>query len=338
MFDMSARLETGRGFEGPGTALWAGRLLLLVTGLVVTASVPLLHPDGHDWLVIGVISTAMLALVLATFAPAGHARREPWLLIFPASVILALALLGRLTSASIGSCYLGLFVLCFAYVGAFCPPHAGLLVLVPAAPGYVVAADRWDTDIAIRLGIGMAVWVVLAEVLAALMRRQRQVTELLRDAARTDALTGVGNRRDLDERVAACQPGDTVVICDLDHFKLVNDTLGHAAGDRILRDFGATLVGCLRGDDYAGRYGGDEFVLILADTGAEESRQVLERLRRKWAEAAHHTSFSAGSCTRLPWSSPAEALSAADLALYAAKAAGRDRSLPSQPARPVSAS
>jgi diguanylate cyclase (GGDEF)-like protein len=334
MSEKSARLDPSRLFEGPDTAVWAGRLLLLVTGLVVTTSVPLLHPDRQDWLVIASISTVMLALLLGTFALTWPAEAGLGLLVFPASVVLGLALLGRLTSASIGSCYLGLFVLCFAYVGAFCPPHTGLLVLVPATPGYVLAADRWDADIAIRLGIGMAVWVVLAEVLAALMHRQRQVTALLRHAARTDALTGVGNRRDLDERVAACQPGDTLVMCDLDHFKLVNDTLGHAAGDRILSDFGATLVGCLRGDDYAGRYGGDEFVLILADTGAEEARQVLERLRRKWAETAHHTSFSAGSCTRWPWSTAAESLSAADLALYAAKAAGRDRSLP---ARPVSA-
>jgi diguanylate cyclase (GGDEF)-like protein len=119
-----------------------------------------------------------------------------------------------------------------------------------------------------------------------------------------------------------------LVICDLDHFKRVNDTFGHAAGDKVLHDFGATLLGCLRGDDYAGRYGGEEFVLVLADTGLDESGQVLDRLRRKWSESGHATSFSAGYCLRSGETSPLQDISAADVALYAAKAAGRDRALP----------
>jgi diguanylate cyclase (GGDEF)-like protein len=304
-----------------------GRLLLLVAGLVVACSVGALRPSAADWLVIGAVSLLMLTALLASFLVAWEAMPKSLNFVFPLSVIVGLGSLGGFSTANIGSCYTGLFVLCFAYVGVYLPMHSAYPLAVAAAPAFVASVGGWDAYIQIRLGIAVAIWIILAEVIALLVLRQRQITDLLEQSARVDALTGVGNRRDVDEHVARARTGDTLIVCDLDHFKAVNDTLGHAAGDQVLRDFGAILIGCLRGDDYAGRYGGEEFVLILADTDATESEKVLHRLRHKWAASGNHVTFSAGYSTRLRGLSADVVLATADQALYAAKAAGRDQSV-----------
>jgi diguanylate cyclase (GGDEF)-like protein len=115
------------------------------------------------------------------------------------------------------------------------------------------------------------------------------------------------------------------VICDLDNFKLVNDTFGHAQGDMVLQDFGRILNGALRGDDYAARYGGEEFVLFLSDTDAAQTRDVLIRLHRRWARVQPDVTFSAGYATYRSGMTPMQALEAADQALYMAKESGRNR-------------
>ena len=100
--------------------------------------------------------------------------------------------------------------------------------------------------------------------------------------------------------------------------------MGHAAGDVVLHDFGTVLLGSLRGDDYAARYGGEEFVLVLAETDAAQSVDVLARLRRRWHEVHPEITFSAGYAMSTGRLSPRQLLEAADQAMYAAKAAGRD--------------
>ena len=309
------------------SAVWIGRALLVATGLIVTSSVAALSPSHADWLVIGWISAGMLGVLLLSFVVPWRAVPTSVSFLFPVAVVTAIGALGGLTTPAIGSCYLALFVLCFAYVGIFHPLHFGYALAVVAAPAYLVAQGRWDAYIAIRLAIALIIWILLSEVLALLMRRQHLITGLLEQVALTDGLTGVGTRRDLDTHIDAIGFGDTFVICDLDHFKTVNDTLGHAAGDVILRDFGATLRGCLRGDDYAGRYGGEEFVLILVGTDEGETEQVLDRLRIKWMATGHAITFSAGYATHRSHTAPSGVLGAADAAMYAAKSAGRNRSV-----------
>jgi GGDEF domain-containing protein len=258
-------------------AVQTGRALLLATGVVVTSTVGALHPSHSDWVAVGWISLIMCAVLLGSFIVPWRTIPSGWTGIFPVSAIAAIASLGVFAHPEIGSCYLGLFVLCVAHVGVFQPLHSTFALVAVGAPAYLVVQDRWDAYIAIRLAIACAIWVILGEVLALLMRHQHLITELLQRAALTDVLTGVGTRRDLDNHIEAVGFGDTFVLCDLDNFKRVNDTLGHAAGDAILRDFGTILRGSLRGDDYAGRYGGEEFVLILADTDEAETEQVLDR-------------------------------------------------------------
>lgn len=146
--------------------------------------------------------------------------------------------------------------------------------------------------------------------------------ERLAESASTDALTGLLNRRMLDRALGRLSLDETVIIVDLDHFKQVNDEHGHAAGDDVLRAFGAVLLENLRGRDLVGRYGGEEFVLVVGPSSDPE--RVLERLRERW-EAARPlaVSFSAGIAR---FTGDADGtMRLADAALYRAKGAGRDR-------------
>jgi diguanylate cyclase (GGDEF)-like protein len=122
-------------------------------------------------------------------------------------------------------------------------------------------------------------------------------------------------------------PGDAIVSLDLDHFKAVNDTLGHAAGDEVLRDFGAFLDSVTRTGELAVRTGGEEFVLVATaeagvGNGAEPLVALLDRLGRAWARRYPVTSFSAGVSV-YTGGNPDVVLRRADEALYEAKNHGR---------------
>ena len=95
-------------------------------------------------------------------------------------------------------------------------------------------------------------------------------------------MTQVGNRRAADLMLAELQPGDVVAVLDLDHFKQVNDTHGHATGDRALQDFAAHVRGCLRGQDRFARLGGEEFLLVLPCVELPVADRVLSRIRQLW--------------------------------------------------------
>jgi diguanylate cyclase (GGDEF)-like protein len=147
-------------------------------------------------------------------------------------------------------------------------------------------------------------------------------TVRLAEDASVDSLTGLANRRRLDRLLSRLRPEDTVIMVDLDHFKAVNDMLGHSQGDRVLKAFGTVMTANLRARDYVGRYGGEEFVILLA--GGGEPEPFLERLRSAWeSQRAHPITFSAGIAPAR--TNPTRALHAADRALYRAKSCGRDR-------------
>lgn len=152
-----------------------------------------------------------------------------------------------------------------------------------------------------------------------------KTVRLTQDAS-VDALTGLANRRMLNRLLGRLHLNDTLIMVDLDHFKAVNDTLGHSEGDRVLTVLGRTITGALRARDHAGRYGGEEFLIILGGDGASEPEpdSFLLRLRLDWEAARPHPiTFSAGVAPVAP--DPQGALAAADRALYRAKASGRDQ-------------
>ncbi|MCF7752534.1 EAL domain-containing protein [Bacillus subtilis subsp. subtilis] len=155
-----------------------------------------------------------------------------------------------------------------------------------------------------------------------------------------DPLTGLVNRREIERLLEQALldvrlRGGVHSLCyiDLDYFKLVNDGLGHAAGDQLLRGFAEYLVSAVRDGDWVGRMGGDEFALFLADADQDEAKQVLQRIIRTLGQASfqHGDGTLRVSCSIGVVEVSAEALdvnwlmSAADSACYAAKQAGRNR-------------
>jgi diguanylate cyclase (GGDEF)-like protein len=153
------------------------------------------------------------------------------------------------------------------------------------------------------------------------LERRQAVRSLLEESLR-DELTGLGNRRAANRAVSALQPSDAVVMIDLDHFKDLNDTQGHAAGDELLRAFATCASATLRDGDVAVRLGGDEFLLILHGAG-DHAINTVERLAGRWRETSQGITFSAGIAKRRERED--DVVGRADAALYTAKHDGRDR-------------
>jgi diguanylate cyclase (GGDEF)-like protein/putative nucleotidyltransferase with HDIG domain len=156
----------------------------------------------------------------------------------------------------------------------------------------------------------------------------RQV-EQLRDLAELDPLTGLRNRRGFEHGLESRRGPFALVICDLDHFKRVNDTLGPPAGDDVLRRFADLLRACTRENDAAVRLGGEEFALVLAGVGERDALTVAERLRREVAAEFRDfpvpISVSVGIADSAPAEDAEALVRAANRALFAAKRLGRDR-------------
>ncbi|MEC9374444.1 MAG: diguanylate cyclase [Planctomycetota bacterium] len=183
-----------------------------------------------------------------------------------------------------------------------------------------------------------------ARVRAAL--RLSHLMRLLAQRAQIDGLTGLWNRKHFDERLAIelgvrQRTGRplTLCLCDLDHFKSVNDNHGHAAGDVALQGFANILTSHLRRQDLACRYGGEEFGLILRDTTAAQSITLLERIRadlqaKRWPRHPDRPITASFGVCDIPIREPEDPtdqpepqdwLEAADQALYHAKQTGRNR-------------
>ncbi|MFO0554529.1 MAG: diguanylate cyclase [Polyangiaceae bacterium] len=193
--------------------------------------------------------------------------------------------------------------------------------------------------------------ILRAKVLRAVERSQadratRAELERARQLARIDALTGLGNRLMLDERLRAeLSYGQrhniaiSVVLLDLDHFKAINDTFGHIAGDAALRHFATTLSRATREEDAAFRYGGEEFMLLIrgepsaGQAAAARLRAALSSSPIELGGEQRVLGFSAGIACQEPHSklSPEQLLERADEALYEAKTNGRGRDVVARP-------
>ncbi len=177
-----------------------------------------------------------------------------------------------------------------------------------------IQADGTHTTIASLLAHEAAAVIARADVL-----------DNLADEAQTDPLTGLPNRRAWDAQVKRLHSeGSQLVIAmiDFDHFKQFNDTYGHPAGDRLLKETAAAWRDQLRTGDLLARLGGEEFGLLLRDCDPEIATEVTERLRGSVSE---NWTCSAGIAVGHPGESAEDTIARADVALYEAKAAGRDR-------------
>ena len=186
-----------------------------------------------------------------------------------------------------------------------------------------------------RLGIGTHVLKLVA-----MDPLERAFHETLLDLSTKDPLTGLANRgkalAEFQNRFGLSLRYDrplSVVMCDLDHFKCINDTHGHGAGDFVLQAFGERVRANLREADLAGRIGGEEFLMVLPETDLGGGRQFAERLRKavaghpvNLATGALEVTCSFGVAERLGSDmDPGQLLARADAALYLAKTGGRNR-------------
>jgi two-component system cell cycle response regulator len=175
--------------------------------------------------------------------------------------------------------------------------------------------------------------VVCACLFLLVLARMKSMVEIQRQAAITDPLTGLRTRRFFREAlVEQAGAGTGMLLLDLDHFKRVNDTYGHAAGDVVLREVARRLRVAVRRGDVVARYGGEEFAILLPRTDIQEIGNLGERIRRSLeAEPVvvgkHWLAVTAsiGAATMRPGQSLDDLIADADAALYQAKEAGRNR-------------
>jgi diguanylate cyclase len=171
----------------------------------------------------------------------------------------------------------------------------------------------------------------------------RQELDEYKRIANTDSLTRLANRRAFDEKLAAVYNSEHLrnftglLVADIDHFKKVNDSFGHPVGDKILTTVGSVIRANLRRDAFVARTGGEEFAVILGDSSQEECLQAADRIRTVLSGTPFKNSrsgvnygpitLSVGVCMATAAEDPVELYNKADIALYAAKNAGRNRTI-----------
>jgi diguanylate cyclase (GGDEF)-like protein len=219
-----------------------------------------------------------------------------------------------------------------------------LLTDKPIAIPYGSGIERFGTMMVFVLGLGRCMFLVLASSATHQALRERGIKlkeayKRIEELAEIDELTGALNRRHImrtlgDEltRAHRAQIPCSIALIDLDWFKRINDTFGHPTGDEVLRTFAITVFANIRQVDRFGRYGGEEFLLVLPDTPCDDAQRILDRLRAIIAEldwsafaAGMSVTISAGVATLKSGEWSDTFLARADKALYEAKAQGRNR-------------
>ncbi len=270
----------------------AERRNLLVDSAIIAGLVPLMH--------FSLLPSALL-LTLTSVDKISTGIRGLWLRSLPWMV-------------------LGLLAVVLLTSGAFAP-RTSMAVMLACLPGLVIHT----------VAVSLASYRLIRKV-----GLQNQELDRLR---RTDALTGLPGRSDWEERAgallrdrAADAPDACLLLIDIDGFKQVNDRLGHATGDDVLRALAGPIRDALRAGDHAGRLGGDEFVVLLPGASAQDAHGVAERLRRAVAalrlpgQPELRITASIGIAPLVDASTSLRTwIGAADRALYRAKDAGRDR-------------
>ena len=315
-------------------------VLYLTAGPLACLSTLLPNQAAGDWAVVGLGATAV---VIGTVLWAAAARLPestlPALLVLGTLMISAALLATRDAASPLALLYVWAGVEAFFFLrmrGAL--PFLAFIALCYAVTLMLLPAPAAD-DAILRWLLTISAILVTSGMAAALQARSDRLNRELADAARTDALTGLLNRRGfaeiIEDELERARRGGTslaVIAGDLDHFKAINDRFGHSAGDDALRAFAELCATAGRRIDSAARTGGEEFALVLPQADEHGALLVAERLRRAAREhplasgARLSVSFGIASFPRDGTSSEA-LLQAADRALYVAKQLGRDRSV-----------
>jgi diguanylate cyclase (GGDEF)-like protein len=300
-----------------GVALFAHRPLAdreqLLFAVLALSALALALRDGMSWVVVTISSLALAYVVL----------RAAWTV-------------HRHLAVEFGQRVATGCAVPLAVIGAVFALRAGIALVFPQAIGHSVHADNAPnvgTTMAFLVGGLMMHLALLALVFSRLALRLRHQSE-------HDELTGLLNRRAIQQRLAGEAErlqryghGYSLLSIDIDHFKRINDRHGHPAGDAVLRELATVLRRTGRGVDHVARAGGEEFWMLMPNTGREGALLFAERLRRAVAELRVPTPQGAIALTASigvgvvvpPGESHDTLMQRVDAALYAAKQGGRDR-------------
>jgi diguanylate cyclase (GGDEF)-like protein len=306
----------------PHFRLW---MQFFIAGLFVCqVSFALLRPGLHDRLMVMAVNLpAQLVIVAGTLAlpPASRINR-----LWPPIIGLSSLVVIGATTTGLAPALGGFFVIMFVYVGLTQPAWTSLWLVPLATAGWLLLNHPLSHTVVAKLPVAVGLWVLLAELLSRVTAQRQADRDRLAELAAHDALTGLRNRRGLDDLLEAAAIGDAVVFIDLDHFKAVNDLLGHEAGDRVIADLGRIVLAVLRPDDVAVRYGGEEILVLLPGTSIDGAEVMLDRLRLGWSASHPELTFSAGIAL-VDETGGGAAAREADDALYLAKQRGRNRAV-----------
>ncbi|WP_298394379.1 GGDEF domain-containing protein [uncultured Azonexus sp.] len=322
-----------------------------------------LYGQAPLWLTYGVGNT-LLALALACYAASLlriHGQPVPWSRIFVLPVLMAVALAAlidtrepRMFAACLVLILQCLLIMAWTWRYARHAGRAhlllllgggisliGLLLRVAAIASGAAAELPYDvSNLRQTVSVSIGTVTVMMFSLGLVLMAKEKTETALREMALRDALTGIANRRAIIEacereieRARRVGTQLSIALLDIDHFKRINDSHGHLAGDAVLRQAAGLLRQRLRQSDEVGRYGGEEFLVLLPDTGRDGALTVIDSLRG--AVAAQPAAFgdlrlpyrfSVGLWCGVPGpGDTSDSLIAhADAALYEVKAAGRD--------------
>ncbi|MDM9626226.1 GGDEF domain-containing protein [Rhizobium sp. S152] len=293
----------GAGYEFRTGRFPVIRTVICAAGAVILSVPPIVF--GYDGLGFIAQNTMLSVVIFATAYQYWLARAEA------RAPLIAITVLYSLTAASFALCAIVLIA-------------GGKLVLEAAPSG-------WAED----LNIGVCIASMTGIGALSLALYQWRVAARHRIEAITDPLTGLLNRRALFDRYGGrtMDAATAVVVFDIDHFKSINDTHGHAAGDQVLRAFAAILDENCRAGDAVARLGGEEFALVLENAKAGHVEVVADRIRKSFESFEFRAEGKAVRCTvsagvalaRIVPTHFDAMLSAADKALYGAKRGGRNR-------------
>jgi diguanylate cyclase (GGDEF)-like protein len=329
---------------------WADRFILgLIAGWVVLllAGALLRHRRRESPLYVGTTLSFFWATNATFGLSLGYLGGAFWVAQLAAAIVMLLLFGPRRT-------YLGMIPGVAAIAAAIGAERLHLLAYAPVlrAPPYAEGGHPPGDWVAIQVSASVILTAASIGLAHILVQRMRQHEARLEALGTTDALTGLKNRRGFRDAAVAelsrAQRSGTpvsVLMLDIDHFKRVNDVHGHAAGDAVLARVGATLRGEMRDHDVIGRYGGEEFVVLLPGVEEEAARQIAERLRARVSagetEAGGGTVRVTATLGVASWGprrgrrADLDALVArADDALYRGKEGGRDRVVVEPPEAP----
>jgi diguanylate cyclase (GGDEF)-like protein len=303
--------------------------------VIVVATAFVLNLDSAVLGTIVAVSVVTIALDFGLVVLLQHRFSTRMLLWFPVLFATSEFVLAMSSDKGVAANYTAFFTLMFVYIGLTQPRGTGPLFVPLTASIWVLAQRPWTTAIGIKLCLTIAIWIVLSDVLAVRAARGRVNTKRLVVQANTDVLTGLGSRLLLSDRIErlAEQPGaarSALLFLDLDGFKMVNDTFGHAGGDELLVAVAKRIQSTLRDGELAVRLGGDEFVALLEDSDMVRATLVADRLlsvvSSPYALSLGRVAVTAsiGIVEVTPPITAERVLREADLAMYEAKSAGRN--------------